>query len=74
MAGMGPVWTVISQGETMGIGPSGTAGSGMKVTFRLDDGTTASVFVPDAQYTADNVKAAIAAKAATLASVKGLTP
>ena len=74
MAGTGPAWTVISQVETMGIGPTGTAGSGVKVSFRTIDGTTASVFVPDAQYTADNVKSAIAARVATLAEVKGLTP
>lgn len=74
MAATGPAWTVISQVETMGIGPTGTAGSGVKVTFRTMDGTTGSVFVPDAQYNADTVKAAIIAKAATLAEVKGLTP
>lgn len=74
MSGQGPAWTVISQSETMGIGPTGTAGSGVKVTFRTVDGTTGSVFVPDAQYTAENVRAAILARVAVLESVKGLTP
>lgn len=74
MTGNGPAWTVISQAETMGIGPTGVAGSGVKVTFRTLDGTTGSVFVPDAMYTADNVKAAISDRVAVLASVKGLTP
>jgi len=70
----GPAWTVISQSETMGIGANGIAGSGMKVVFRLADGTVGSVFVPDAQYTAENAKAAIVARVAALQAVKGLTP
>lgn len=74
MADQGPAWTVISQSETMGISPTGGAGSGVKVSFRLADGTVGSVFLPDAQYTAENVKAAIAARVAVLTSVKGLTP
>jgi hypothetical protein len=74
MSGTGPAWTVISQSETMGIGPNGGAGSGVKVTFRLADGTTGSVFVPDAQYTAENVKAAISARVDVLTAVKGLAP
>jgi len=74
MAGNTPAWTVISQSETMGIGPSGAAGSGVKVTFRLADGTTGSVFVPDAQFNAENVRAAITARVAVIESVKGLVP
>lgn len=74
MAGTDPAWTVISQAETMGITPTGAAGSGIKVTFRLADGTTGSVFVPDAQYTAENVRAAILARVAVLQAVKGLAP
>lgn len=74
MAGNTPAWSVISQAETMGIGPTGTAGSGVKVTFRLADGTTGSVFVPDAQFNAENVRAAITARVGVLESVKGLAP
>lgn len=73
MSGMPSAWTVISQTETMGIGPTGSAGSGVKVTFRTADGTVGSVFVPDAQYTAENVKAAIAARVAAFDAVKGLS-
>ena len=73
MAGTGPAWTVISQSETMGIGPTGVAGSGVKVSFRLTDGTVGSVFVPDAQYNADSVRAAIAARVDVLQAVKGLS-
>jgi len=74
MIGDTPAWSVISQAETMGIGPTGTAGSGVKVTFRLSDGTTGSVFVPDAQYTPEQVKAAITARVGAFQAVKGLTP
>jgi hypothetical protein len=58
----------------MDLGPSGAPVRGMKVAFRLADGTTGSVFVPDTQYTAENVRAAILARVAVLEAVKGLAP
>lgn len=69
-----PAWVVTTQSETMGIGPNGLAGPGVRVGFQLADGTAASVFVPDSQYTPDNVKALIAARAATVTAIKGLAP
>ena len=69
-----PAWVVTTQSETMGIGPSGQATRGVNVGFRLADGTNGSVFVPDAQYTPDQVKAAIMARAEAFGAVKGLTP
>jgi hypothetical protein len=74
MSTSGPAWTVTTQSETMGIGPNGQATRGVSVGFKLADGTTASVFVPDAQYTPDAVRAAIAERAAAFGAVKGLTP
>lgn len=68
-----PAWRVTTQVETMGIGPSGQATRGVSVGFTLADGTAGSVFVPDAQYNPDTVRAAIQARAAAFGAVKGLT-
>lgn len=69
----GPQWTVTSQTEATIINAAGNAVDVMRVSFQLADGTQASVNVPLSAYTADNVKAAIAAKADTLAAVNDLS-
>lgn len=68
-----PSWTVKTQVESMGLGPNGGAVKGVTVGFALSDGTAGTVFVPEAQFTADNVRAAIAAKVEVLQAVKGLS-
>lgn len=68
-----PGWTVTGQSEQTIIDPSGRAVNVMQVSFQLPDGTAGTVNVPLAGYTVDNVRAAIAAKAATLAAVSGLS-
>lgn len=68
-----PQWTVTSQVEATIINAAGNAVDVMKVGFQLPDGTQASVNVPLSAYTVPNVQAAIAAKAATLQGVNGLT-
>lgn len=68
-----PSWTVTAQRETTIINPQGQAVDVMAVTFQLTDGTSATVNVPLSSYTVDNVRAAINAKAATLAGVNGLS-
>lgn len=69
-----PAWSVTTQTETMGLGPNGLATKGVSVGFSTPDGTVGSVFVPEAQYNPDNVRALIVARVATLEAVKGLTP
>lgn len=46
---------------------------GVNITFLTGYGVTGSVFVPNNQYTAENVKAAVIAKVAVADSVSELT-
>lgn len=66
-------WTVTSQVEQPGPGPDGRLVDGYKVSFRTGAGVNASVFLPRAQYTPDNVRAEIAAAAAQLDQVQGMS-
>ena len=66
-------WRVVSQQETSEPGANGTYTKGVLVYFLLSSGANGSVFIPDAQYSIDNVKAAVAARAAQIASVGALT-
>lgn len=67
-----PAWTVTQQQETTDVGPAGGYVAGVRVTFRTAGNVVGSVFVPEADYTPDRVKAAIAAKAAAMAAVGAL--
>jgi hypothetical protein len=69
----GTGWHVTSQQEGTQPGPSGTYTKGVTVYFTLDSGEQGSVFVPQATYNADNVRAAVSAKAATMAEVGQLS-
>ena len=66
-------WRVVSQQETLAPAASGTFTKGVQVFFVTARGNTASVFLPESQYSADNVRAAVAQKAATLDGVSNLT-
>lgn len=66
-------WYVLSQTEVVQPTTQGRLMSGVKVTFQLSTGETGSVFVPDSDYTLDNVQAAIQARVALLAGVGGLS-
>lgn len=68
-----PAWAVISQVPDFRQGPSGAFVSGIVVHFRLASGTTASVFIPDAEYAREHVREVVAAKADELAAVDGLS-
>lgn len=54
-------WKVEYQQETVDLGPDGKAVAGVKVGYVTNHGVHASVFVPKAGFSADAVKAAIAA-------------
>ena len=74
--GIGPApigWSVLSQNETSQVTPDGRVETGVTVRFQTTQGTVASVFIPDLQYTADNVRAAIAARAEAIGAVGNLT-
>jgi hypothetical protein len=68
-------WTVTSTSEQLGTGDTGVPAPGLKIFFTMDGGQEGSVFVPDnvVMQGQDAVKARIAARAAALAGIKGLT-
>lgn len=68
-----PAWAITQQLETTDLGPAGAYVSGVRVTFRTVSGVTGSVFVPHTDYTVDAVRRAVAARAAVLEDVAGLT-
>lgn len=66
-------WTITGTQETTGLTDQGTPAKGVLVSFKLDDGTAGTVFVPDTAFTPAHVTALVAARAASLVGVKGLT-
>lgn len=68
-----PTWTVTSQNETTAQDSTGNFVSGWTVYYQTQDGTAGSVFVPKALYTADNVRAKIAAAVAENIAVSQLS-
>lgn len=73
MAVVAPVWSVTYQTETMGVGPAGLPVAGVRVGFKTGTGQEGTIFVPDASYTPDAVRAAIAERVAAMAAVAGLS-
>lgn len=65
-------WRVTDQVPTTEQTPSGRAERGMRVSFMTGKGVSGSVFIPESQYTPDNVRAAIAAQAALIDQVHAL--
>lgn len=66
-------WTVTAQTPTQGLGPAGHFVPGMNVSFITGAGIEGTVFVPQLRYSPENVAAAIAAQAAGLDAVTGLS-
>lgn len=66
-------WRVVSQTPGARVIPGVAAPvSGYTVTFVTGTGATGNVFIGQSDYTPDNVKAAIAAQAATLDAIANL--
>jgi hypothetical protein len=65
-------WVVVNQRQTVAKDATGAYAPVMAVTFRLASGTTATINVPVAEYTADAVTTAINSYAAALSAVDGL--
>jgi hypothetical protein len=51
-----PAWTVIGQQPDVGPNDAGIFVQGMTVTYRTRSGAVGKVFVPQAQFTADQVR------------------
>lgn len=66
-------WTITGTAEGTGLTEQGMPTKGVTVSFKVDDGTSGTVFVPDAQLTQSNVTALVAARATALTGLKGLT-
>lgn len=67
------MWEVVSSTPAQGQGPSGAYGPGHLVTARLvGSNSTFQVFVPNADFTVDGVRAMVDAKAQTVAAVNNL--
>lgn len=66
-------WTVTSQREDFQPGPNGQLVQGVVVSFTTAAGVQGSVFVPNAEYVPDRVRAYIAARAAAMDAVSRLT-
>lgn len=70
----GPLkWTIGVPTETTGLNDAGMPTKGVTVPFKLEDGTSGSVFVPDGSFNQQNVTDLVQARATMLASIKGLT-
>lgn len=66
-------WKITNTNATTGIGPDGRPAKGTDVTYQLDDGSTATIFVPDGSFTAANVTQLVQQHATNLVAIKGLT-
>lgn len=66
-------WTIGVPTETTGLSDAGMPTKGLTIPFKLDNGITGSVFVPDGQTSPANITALVSAKAAALVGIKGLT-
>ncbi len=72
MADETPAWRVTGQSQTTKQLPNGVFADGWNVEFQTRSGHYGSVFVPNTQYTADLVRAAINEKAAAMESIAQL--
>ncbi len=68
-----PLWVITGQREANRLNPQGQYVAGIIITFQTRSGVMGSVFVPDAQYTEQNVRNAISDRVASLEAVGKLT-
>lgn len=66
-------WSVTGQTEQTQINPGGNPVRGVQVFYQTAAGHTGSVFVPYAQYTAENVKNLVGTAAAKMDRIGGLS-
>ena len=68
-----PRWTVTAQQETRQQAPNGVFLPGVLVSYRTEAGIVGSVFLPDRDYTVENVRRAIAERVTLHNAVGELT-
>jgi len=68
-----PTWTVTSQNETTAQDQTGAFVPSWQVYYQTQDGTAGSITISKALYTADNVRAKIAAAVAENIAVSQLS-
>lgn len=73
MPGNTPPWEITGQREDYRPGPTGAFVAGIVISFKLSNGATGSVFIPEAAFTVESARSAVAAKAATMEAVSALT-
>lgn len=66
-------WKVTAQAPAVRPGPTGRYQPGTEVSFVTGKGVTGSVWVPESLFSPTTVRRMVAAKAATLDTVQGLT-
>lgn len=67
-----PGWTITTQQETTAPDQSGRYVPGVRIGFRTREGISGTVFVPDTQYTPENVRALVTARVVQMLLVGGL--
>lgn len=68
----GAAWTITGQTETTDLNDSGMYVPGVKVQFVTARGVRGSVFVPTADYTAENVRKLVTARALVADEIAGM--
>lgn len=68
-----PAWNVTAQVPATMPGPNGKFQKGVNISFVTTKGFAGEVFVPDTMYEVEQVRQIIAAQAAKLDAVGGLT-
>lgn len=66
-------WHVTGQLEQQKIDTSGQVQDGMTIMYQTDAGVSGTIWLPMAQYTADNVRRAISLKADLNNTIQGLS-
>lgn len=66
-------WKITGQTPGFDTTPGSGLAKGTTVSFVVNGNIQGSVFVPDSQFTVENVRQAVAAEAAKLAAVQSLT-
>lgn len=68
----GPAYTVTGQQQDFGEGPNGTYVQGVRITYRTAAGSTGALFVPQTEYTVDNVRRLLDKAAETAVGIERL--
>lgn len=68
-----PAWTITAQVQSTDMGPANAYVDGVRVTFQTAAGAIGSLFIPNTEYTVERVRSLVAARAAVMDQVAGLT-